>query len=341
MSFWDKLFGAKTTVEPPRESINTYTPMEDYSNNPLEVSKIKIEKTFTMCCVTWNMHGLCPTQKDVNILLEPHKGYDIIAIGTEECLRSIFISLFYDNKGQWEIMLKRCLGKEYEIVSSKTLSSIHLIVFIKKEYHSVISKIGTNVVKAGISNILGNKGGVGIWFSLYNMSILIINAHLASGKKQTERRNSDFTHIISNMTDKIDITNFVIFMGDLNYRINKEVNEIREKITKSNDYLQFLEFDQLHSEKSQGRLKAVGFQEGIITFNPTYKFADGSSEYKIDSDNHVPSWTDRIIYLKQLFVSNAIFDASLFEYNSQTDVLMSDHKPVYAYFKISVQVPME
>lgn len=340
MSLWDKLFRSKTTIELPKEPINTYTQMEDYSNNPLESSKIKIEKTFTLCCITWNMHGLFPTQKDVNILLEPHKGYDIIAIGTEECLRSIFLNLFYENKGQWEIMLKRCLGKEYEIVSSQTLSSIHLIVFIKKEYYSVISKTGTNCVKAGISNILGNKGGVGIWFSLYNMNILIINAHLASGKKQTERRNSDFSHIMSNMTDKIDITNFVIFMGDLNYRINKEVNEIKDKITNHQDYLQFLEFDQLHIEKSQGRLKAVGFQEGIITFTPTYKYIDGSSEYKIDSD-HVPSWTDRIIYLKQLFVSNAIFDVNLFEYNSQTNVQMSDHKPVYAYYKISVQVPME
>ena len=43
-----------------------------------------------ICCITWNMHGLNPTPNEIKSLLDPHKNFDIYAIGSEECLRSIF-----------------------------------------------------------------------------------------------------------------------------------------------------------------------------------------------------------------------------------------------------------
>jgi hypothetical protein len=44
------------------------------------------------------MHGLVPNEEQIKNLLDPHKNFDIYAIGSEECLRSIFKSLFYSDK---------------------------------------------------------------------------------------------------------------------------------------------------------------------------------------------------------------------------------------------------
>ena len=49
-------------------------------------------------CVTWNLHGLSPTDKEVNELFNNYKDYDLYVIGTQECLRPIFQSLFIQDK---------------------------------------------------------------------------------------------------------------------------------------------------------------------------------------------------------------------------------------------------
>ena len=70
------------------------------------------------------------------------------------------------------------------------------------------------------------------------------------------------------------------------------------------------------------------FQEGEISFAPTYKFDVGSHFYDTSRKQRVPSWTDRILYLDH---SNK---ARLLEYSSVHGVVMSDHKPVYAVFEV-------
>lgn len=70
------------------------------------------------------------------------------------------------------------------------------------------------------------------------------------------------------------------------------------------------------------------FFEGQIRFLPTYKFQDGTSEY--DYNERVPGWTDRI-----LFRANNLSDVILCKYSAIFDAKTSDHKPVYAIFKIN------
>ena len=87
------------TVEPPKPTFNDYIPMDDYNNTSFENSKTKINTKVTMCCVTWNMHGLKPTIGNIKTLLDKHNNFDIYAIGSEECLNSIAKStLFKDDK---------------------------------------------------------------------------------------------------------------------------------------------------------------------------------------------------------------------------------------------------
>ena len=44
-------------------------------------------------------------------------------------------------------------------------------------------------------------------------------------------------------------------------------------------------------------MKSFGYYEGKISFLPTYKYSDdGSNVICCDSKEHIPSWTDRILY---------------------------------------------
>ena len=119
----------------------------------------------------------------------------------------------------------------------------------------------------------------------------------------------------------------VIFSGDLNYRINMEKEEVK-KLINNNDFETLLEKDQLYSAINKKEIDLDDFYEGKINFMPTYKFMDGTNEY--DYAERVPGWTDRILYR-----ANNLSDIILCKYSSITDVKTSDHKPVFAIFKIN------
>ena len=291
--------------------------------------------TKNICCLTWNMHGQTPSNEDINKLLKNHKekNYDIYVIGSQECLRSIFKSLFYSDKSIWENQLKIFFGNEYEMLLSVTLAAINMIIFIKKNLKEEIKDINYNTIKTGVYNYLGNKGAVGIWFTLLNLNIMFINSHLAANKKFSEKRNDNLEYIMQNMNPRYLNLDFIVFMGDLNYRLNNALININDiKI----NYLKYLEFDQLTFERK--KIKSVlGFKEGKIKFLPTFKYKNNTDEFEYDNINKQPAWTDRILYIKRETSFN-VFDVEQKEYNSMQNVLMSDHKPVYSYFYLSVRV---
>jgi hypothetical protein len=70
-------------------------------------------------------------------------------------------------------------------------------------------------------------------------------------------------------------------------------------------------------------------KEGIINFMPTYKFVINSNQYDTE---RIPRWTDRILYK-----SKKSYDIMLCEYSSIRDISISDHRPVYAIFKINFE----
>ena len=119
----------------------------------------------------------------------------------------------------------------------------------------------------------------------------------------------------------------VIFSGDLNYRINMEIEECK-KLLETKDIESLLERDQLYTSIKTKEIELDDFYEGQIQFPPTYKFQDGTSEY--DYNERVPGWTDRILYR-----ANNLSDVILCKYSAIFDAKTSDHKPVYAIFKIN------
>ena len=119
----------------------------------------------------------------------------------------------------------------------------------------------------------------------------------------------------------------VIFSGDLNYRINMEIEDCK-RLLEIKDIESLLEKDQLYTSIKTKEIESDDFYEGQIQFPPTYKFQDGTSEY--DYNERVPGWTDRILYR-----ANNLSDVILCKYSAIFDAKTSDHKPVYAIFKIN------
>ena len=120
---------------------------------------------------------------------------------------------------------------------------------------------------------------------------------------------------------------FVILSGDLNYRlkeIDKKTTDIYELMTNNNPEI-IWQMDQLTNEIKE----KLSLKEGIINFMPTYKYVINSNQYDTE---RIPGWTDRILYK-----SKKSYDIMLCEYSSIRDISISDHRPVYAIFKINFE----
>lgn len=81
------------------------------------------------------------------------------------------------------------------MVSSFALGPTHLIVFAHIHLTPLITNIQSDCVATGISNVLGNKGGVAISFNIGKTSLICISSHLAAGHNHVERRNEDWKKI--------------------------------------------------------------------------------------------------------------------------------------------------
>jgi len=168
---------------------------------------------------------------------------------------------------------------------------------------------------------------------------------------------------------------YVFFLGDLNYRIDEcidghIVHEVFTDQTTSVDKFRWLlEFDQLTMELVKGEV-FHDFQEGNITFRPTYKYIAGTHAY---DTKRVPAWCDRVLWWtnealrrqkrddasvppdvdhckdKELLLSDEYdhnhhhtdikstnIGVNLFYYNSTDSIALSDHKPIGALFECSV-----
>lgn len=191
----------------------------------------------------------------------------------------------------------------------------------------------------GIMGYLGNKGSVSIRFVLHETSFCFVCCHLASGGKQGDvlLRNFDAADILvrtrfpggatQELPKKILDHDQVVLLGDLNYRISLEEAETRLLVEDKNWSI-LLENDQLLIEFSTGR-HFDGWQEGLITFSPTYKYHPNSDQYywcfdgALGKKKRAPAWCDRILWrgkgLKQI------------QYDT-CNYRLSDHRPVRAVF---------
>ncbi|XP_027734167.1 phosphatidylinositol 3,4,5-trisphosphate 5-phosphatase 1 isoform X2 [Empidonax traillii] len=303
---------------------------------------------------TWNMGAAPPPKKITSWFLSKGQGktrddtadyipHDIYVIGTQE-----------DPQGEkeWLETLRQSLQEitsiSFKVIAIHTLWNIRIVVLAKPEHENRISHICTDNVKTGIANTLGNKGAVGVSFMFNGTSFGFVNSHLTSGSEKKHRRNQNYTSILRFLTlgDKklspFNITHrftHLFWLGDLNYRVEQppaEAENIIQKI-RQQQYPELLAFDQLLLERKDQKV-FLQFEEEEITFAPTYRFERGTREkYAYTKQKatgmkyNLPSWCDRV-----LWKSYPMVHVVCQSYGCTTDIMTSDHSPVFATFEVGV-----
>eukprot|EP00656_Telonema_subtile_P055525 TRINITY_DN8629_c0_g1_i1.p1 TRINITY_DN8629_c0_g1~~TRINITY_DN8629_c0_g1_i1.p1 ORF type:complete len:290 (-),score=46.59 TRINITY_DN8629_c0_g1_i1:58-927(-) len=264
------------------------------------------------------------------------KDFDIYSIGTEECGGSIAKSILFSSKQEWIDKLNSTLPG-HRLVADQTLCATHLAVYVKNSLYYKVAAVETNSVPTGVANAIGNKGGVGVAMTLGQTSMLFVNAHFAAHQTKVAERNADYLRINQNLSlgragsradlalasDRFDC---VFWSGDLNYRINGNRGMIDHLLTEHMAEV-LRNNDQLTQEMSGGNV-FQGFEEGPLSFQPTYKLDFGSNTvYDTSSKARIPAWTDRVLYVPSPNIQ-------LIDYGCDREVVTSDHLPVYALFEV-------
>ncbi|XP_075704508.1 phosphatidylinositol 3,4,5-trisphosphate 5-phosphatase 2 [Rhinoderma darwinii] len=300
---------------------------------------------------TWNM-GSVPQQKNITSWMGS-KGlgktldemavtipHDIYVFGTQE--NSVGDKEWVDFL---RVMLKECTELDYRPVAMQSLWNIKIAVLVRLEHENRITHISTSSVKTGIANTLGNKGAVGISFMFNGTSFGFVNGHLTSGNEKTARRNQNYLDILRllSLGDKqlnsFDISlrfTHLFWFGDLNYRLDMDVQEILNFISRK-EFEPLLKVDQLNLEKEKNKI-FLRFSEEEITFPPTYRYERGSRDTYVWHKHkptgvrtNVPSWCDRILW-KSYPETHIICNS----YGCTDDIMTSDHSPVFASFEVGV-----
>ncbi|KAL9256128.1 Type IV inositol polyphosphate 5-phosphatase 9-like protein [Drosera capensis] len=318
---------------------------------------------FKLFVSTWNVGGVVPPD-DLNMdeLLETsNNDCDIYVLGFQEIvpLKATNVLGLENTKicKKWNGLIKRALNKKteeedmpwssYECIMSKQMVGVFITVWVRGNIRHHIRHPSVSCVGCGIMGCLGNKGAATVRFQLHETSFCFVCSHLASGGRpgDEKHRNSDVMEIISRTTfpsalahdlpQSILDHDRVIFLGDLNYRISLSDQRIRNMVDLE-EWSELLQNDQLRMELVDGGA-FENWQEGPISFAPTYKYHPDSDVYygravhgkKKDGKKRSPAWCDRIIWygkgLKQ-------------EEYTRTESKLSDHRPVKAIFTADVRV---
>ena len=167
-----------------------------------------------------------------------------------------------------------------------------------------------------------------------NTRLCFVTAHLAAGFANYEERNRDYHTIAHGLrfqrNRSIADHDAVLWLGDFNYRIGLPGDRVRTAI-KTRDLATLFKNDQLNLQMVAGRAFPF-YSEGRITFDPTYKYDNGTDDYDTSEKARIPAWCDRVLWKGEGLTLRAYSAAPL---------RFSDHRPVFAVFSCQVRVEDE
>jgi len=324
------------------------------------------QEEITIFIGSWNVGG--NTMKESSMLFEwlyplkDMKSPDIYVIGLQEIVslnaKNIVLSSNSSQVEAWRNLIQKNLNEidNYIILKTSDLVGIFQIIFVKDSLKENFRNIEALIVRTGLLGTMGNKGSCMMRFNYLDTSLAFACCHLAAGSSEVNSRISEMTEVITkalpvkntNVMNQIQGNtsyytgsnynyntvsfnkeirfkdhDYQFLFGDLNFRIDLDMTTVLNCI-RNGDLEKLGREDQLNKKKSIN-FELMELMEAQLKFEPTYKYIVGTSEYDTKK-KRVPSWCDRILYKGNESVINL-------DYN-KVDYTHSDHKPIYAIFKI-------
>jgi hypothetical protein len=306
---------------------------------------------------------------------EREKGSDIVLISAQECENIKPRRTEGRRSREYRRLMIKMLGKDYVPIALHLVGGIQFGLFCKRSILSDVEQVSVADVTCGIGNVFHNKGAIAAFVTMKSkesddsgraksLRMLFVTAHMAAHVKNIEARNADFWRIASELeaqapprflppkttreTEKcagsylMESMDRIFFCGDLNYRLDlpresaehaiAEMKQLSESSSPESTLKMrafrssLLRYDQLRTSMAE-ELAFPGLAEGMITFPPTFKYDKGSSDYDTSQKQRIPAWTDRVLFKPS--------GTRVLEYDCIQDALHSDHRPVYATFRVS------
>ncbi|XP_050699159.1 phosphatidylinositol polyphosphate 5-phosphatase type IV-like isoform X2 [Eriocheir sinensis] len=294
-------------------------------------------RTINLFIATWNMNGKEPPANLEAFLLPDEMEHmpDMFVLGTQESGGS---------RTEWEVRLQATIGPSHVLFTSAIFGVLHLTIFLRRDliWFCSVPEEATYSLRPGIA--YKTKGGVGIGFQFFGTRILFINSHLtAHEEKQAYRiqnfksisRSLDIPRLLPVKFKHKDVTHrydCVFWLGDLNFRLAVNRDHVFERLKQGgpDTYQHLLQWDQLSQARQKGEAFSE-FEEGSISFPPTFKYDPGTDHYDTSSKQRVPSYTDRILFKsKRGDITCSTYDyCPLFR--------TSDHKPVMGTYTCKIR----
>ncbi|WOG82081.1 hypothetical protein DCAR_0101242 [Daucus carota subsp. sativus] len=248
----------------------------------------------------------------------------------------------YISNAGLELLVKRKRRSRYVRILSKQMVGLFITIWVRRSLRRGIQNVNVSTVGVGAMGYIGNKGSISVSMSIYQNLFCFVCTHLSSGEKEDEaiKRNAD-VRAIHRRTQFSSFSGIallrsiydherIIWLGDLNYRLNLPYEETQQLISRR-DWSELVEYDQLIQEFGEGKA-FCGWSEGTLNFPPTYKYELNSEKYYGEDPKfgrRTPAWCDRIVSHGKGF--------KLMSYR-RTDLRLSDHRPVSASYMVEVEV---
>lgn len=300
---------------------------------------------------TWNMNGQAPPPQLNDFMLPDDLEHvpDVIAVGTQESFSERF---------EWEVHIQETVGPSHLLLHSATLGTIHLAIFIRRDllWFCSVAEDSSYSVRPGTA--FKTKGAVAIGFMLFGTSYLFITAHLTAHLEKVKERIQDVKRIVRSLDlpkqlpvrhKSKDVTqNFdcIFWCGDLNFRLSQPRDEVVQWVAEQRFPVPkplALQSDQLFNSRIEGSIFRE-FEEGPITFPPTYKYDPGTQRFDTSHKLRAPAYTDRILFKSKGLSrrrdssgSTSVGPLECLMYTSVPSICTSDHKPVWGLYRSTVR----
>jgi hypothetical protein len=250
--------------------------------------------------LTWNVASREPSNDLILDLARsfrvPASPVDVLIVGLEEIDMSFksVVTGNSSNSDRWTeflSMAKTLISDgQFDVVASHSMGGVYCAALIRQPIIPLLRDVEIWATKLGANGMLANKAAVMFRCTIGEASLASIACHLSPHDQNWEQRNGQWHELVSQLDGNID---YIIFMGDLNYRIDMTYEKCINLIN-SRNLAELIASDQLQRTRQTDPIIGT-FMEAPIRFNPTFKFDKNSDVYDTSAKRRVPSWTDRVL----------------------------------------------